>query len=97
MPSSPGYKRNYKQEYKTTHSSAKAKKQRAARNKARAMKGSPSGKDVDHKTPLKNGGSNSKKNLQVKSVKSNRSAGGKMGNKAGKAAGGRKGMKKRWG
>ena len=34
MPSSPGYVRNYKQEYATSHSSKKAKKQRARNNKA---------------------------------------------------------------
>ena len=35
MPSSPNYKRNYKQEYKNQQSSTKAKKDRAGRNKAR--------------------------------------------------------------
>ena len=33
-PSSPGYVRKYKQEYATSHSSKKAKKQRARNNKA---------------------------------------------------------------
>ena len=76
------------------------KKARAARNKARreavrdgrAKKGD--GKDVDHKKPLKNGGSTAKSNTRVVSAKSNRSAGGKMGDKAGKARGGRKGGRK---
>ena len=72
------------------------KKNRAARNKARAeavkdgrvKKGD--GKDIDHKRSLKSGGSNSKSNTRVLSAKKNRSAGGKTGSKAGKAAGGRK-------
>ena len=34
MPSSPNYKRDYKDEYKKHHSSPKAKADRAARNKA---------------------------------------------------------------
>lgn len=76
------------------------KKARAARNKARrqAMKEGRvrkgDGKDVDHKVPLKNGGSTNKSNTRVQSAKTNRSAGGKMGNKAGKARGGRKGGRK---
>lgn len=51
MPSSPGYKRDYKQEYKTSHASAKAKKQRARNNKANRDKGTygnGDGKDVAH-------------------------------------------------
>jgi hypothetical protein len=95
MPSSSGYKRNYSQEYKTTHSSAKAKKERAKRNAARKKMGSPAGKDIDHKKGVAAG--NSKANLRTRTVRANRAAGGKKGNKAGKAAGGRKGMAKRWG
>jgi hypothetical protein len=79
MPSSPNYKRDYKQEYKTQHSSALAKKQRAARNKARRQmmaEGKVSkgdGKDVDHIRPLSKGGSTSKKNLRVTPASKNRS------------------------
>jgi 5-methylcytosine-specific restriction endonuclease McrA len=70
-------KRNYKQEYKKTHSSPKAVKQRSLRNKARrkmaklglVKKGD--GKHVDHIKPLSRGGSNGKKNLRVISAKSN--------------------------
>ena len=73
------------------------KKARAERNKARRQaeregkvkKGD--GKDVDHKRPIKNGGKTTPGNTRVRSAKSNRSAGGKMGNRAGKARGGRKG------
>ena len=74
--------RNYKDEYKKHQSSDKAKKQRAARNKARreaiadgrAVKGD--GKDIDHKKPLRSGGSTKKSNTKVATRKSNRSANG---------------------
>jgi hypothetical protein len=82
------------------NSKPEQKKNRAARNKARramekkgkVRKGD--GKDVGHKTALKNGGSKSTKNTKVQSQKSNRSHGGKIGDKKKKAAGGRKGGKK---
>lgn len=67
------------QEYKTQHSSTKAKKQRAARNKARSIMESAGkvtrgdGKDVDHKKPLSKGGSTRKSNLRVVSSSTNRS------------------------
>ena len=95
MPSAPGYKRNYKQEYsKSSQSSTKAKKDRAARNKARAAaikKGTVKKGDkidVGHTTAMKNGGR--KSSSYVKSRSANRSHGGKIGSKAGKAAGARK-------
>lgn len=61
MPSSPGYKRDYKQEKKTSDARGE-KPKRAARNKTRRLaekaglvhKGD--GKDVDHKKPLDKGG-----------------------------------------
>ena len=101
MPSSPGYKRNLKQEAKTDKARggpAKRKKRNAAR---RAMakkvgKAALKGKDVGHKKSLKSGGSNGPKNTKVQSRKSNRSHGGKIGDRGGKAAGGRKGMASRW-
>lgn len=88
--------RDYKREYETYHSKPKAKKDRAARNKARRAaekagrvhKGD--GKDVGHKKALKHGGSRSTSNTKVQSRFTNRSHGGKIGNKAGKARGGRK-------
>lgn len=75
MPSSPNYKRNYKDEYKKHHSSDKAKKDRAARNKASRAKGQ-AGKDVDHKVPLRSGGSKSLSNTRVMSRSANRSNNG---------------------
>ena len=75
MPSSPGYKRNYKDEYQKHHSSAEAKKARAARNKAARAKGKP-GMDVDHKKPLRNGGSTSLSNTRLRTRSSNRAANG---------------------
>jgi hypothetical protein len=77
MPSSPGYKRNYKKEYENYHSSTEQKKRRASRNAARrtleksgsVRKGD--GKDVDHKSG--NPKNNKRSNLSVKSKSSNRS------------------------
>ena len=78
MPSSPGYKRDYKQEW------AKAKKRgegedNAQRHRARYGmekdgKVHPNdGKDVGHMTAVKRGGSNAPSNLRVQSVAENRS------------------------
>ena len=75
MPSSPGYKRDYKAEYKAHHSSPQAKKDRAARNKAAADKG-VAGKDVDHKKPLRSGGSTSSSNTRVRDRSANRADNG---------------------
>lgn len=78
MPSSPGYKRNYKQEVKTANARGDIPK-RDARNKARAelmkegLVHKGDGKDVDHTKPLGQGGSNSRSNLRVTSESSNRS------------------------
>lgn len=72
------------------NSTPKAKKDRAARNKARAQatkagkvkKGD--GKDVDHKRPLRSGGSTKASNTRVRSQKANRSDNGsKKGMKRG--------------
>jgi len=77
MPSSKNYKRDYRREYKVSHSSPEEKKKRASRNAARAKmekagkvrKGD--GKDVDHKNS--NPKDNSKGNLRVQSKSANRS------------------------
>jgi len=77
------------------NSQPEQKKNRAARNKARrhaenggrVKKGD--GKDVGHKNALKSGGSKDTSNTRVQSVNSNRSHGGRIGDKEGKARGGR--------
>lgn len=101
MPSSKNYKRDYKQEGKTAKKRGEtgvgSKSKDATRHRARrklekegkVKKGD--GKHVDHKKPLKSGGSNKRSNLRVRSAKANSSAGGKAGNRKGKAAGARKG------
>lgn len=100
MPSSKNYVRDLKQERKTAiargETSVGSKSKDATRHRARrALEKKigpiPSNKDVDHKKSLKSGGSNSTSNLKVSSQSENRSKGGKSGNRAGKAAGGRKG------
>lgn len=71
-------KRNYEVEYQTYHAKPEQKKNRAQRNAARrelmaegrVHKGD--GKDVDHKKPIRAGGSNAKSNLRVTSVSKNR-------------------------
>ena len=74
------------------NSTAKAKKDRAKRNQARreaekdgrVTKGD--GKDVDHKTPLRSGGSNKKSNTRVRSRSANRADNGKTGGRKRKGA-----------
>ena len=74
----PANKRNYAQEYKDFHGKPEEIKKRAQRVKARRMlekEGAVSkgdGKDVDHKKPLRSGGTTARSNLRVRSVKSNR-------------------------
>lgn len=78
MPSSPGYKRDYKQETKTSNARGE-KPKRAARNRARykleklGMVYKGDGKDVDHKTPVSKGGGNARSNLRVVDDNKNRS------------------------
>jgi 5-methylcytosine-specific restriction endonuclease McrA len=70
--------RNYKQEEKYEDSPEQVKN-RVARNKARrdAIKAGKvkkgDGKEVDHVIPLSKGGTNTAKNLRVKSASANRS------------------------
>lgn len=77
MPSSPGYVRDYKQEY--NQEDRERRKLRAMRNRARrelAKEGKVhvgDGKDVNHINPLSKGGSNSRKNLNVVDDNKNRS------------------------
>lgn len=71
--------RNYKSEYENFHGKPEEIKKRAERVKARRMmektgavtKGD--GKDVDHKKPLRSGGTTTKSNLRVRSRSANRS------------------------
>lgn len=79
MPSSPNYVRDYAQEKKTSDARGE-KPKRAARNRARremqhlGMVHKGDGKDVDHKTPLGEGGAPTKlSNLRVESAHANRS------------------------
>lgn len=83
MPSSPGYRRNYSQEYKTAKArgevgtggdSDNAKRLKLRRQMVKAGRVSKGdGKDVDHKKPLSKGGSNSMSNARVRSPGTNRS------------------------
>ena len=74
-----GARERSKEYYEKYHASPEAKKDRAARNKARrkAMKEGRvkkgDGKELDHKVPLSKGGSRSTSNTRVVSRKTNRS------------------------
>lgn len=76
-------KRNYKREYKLFHGKPSQIKKRAKRVTARRRmeaKGKVhkgDGKDVDHKKPLRNGGTNGESNLRIRSKSDNRSDNGK--------------------
>jgi hypothetical protein len=64
------------------NSTKKAKEDRAKRNKVRRQANASGrtrkgdGKDIDHKKPLRSGGSNSKKNTRVVSKSANRARNG---------------------
>lgn len=70
--------RDYKKEYRDYHGTPEQIANRSARNSARRTmakavgKSALKGKDVDHKKPLSQGGSNARSNLQVLSVRENR-------------------------
>lgn len=78
--------RDYKKEYARYQGRPSQIKKRAERNHARLLmikkvgRKALDGKDVDHKHPLRNGGSNKLNNLRIRSVASNR---GDNGHKAG--------------
>ena len=75
--------RNYKREYETFHGKPEQRKRRSKRvlarrkleKEGRVSKGD--GKDVDHKKPLRHGGTNNDSNLQVRDKSSNRAENGK--------------------
>lgn len=70
--------RDYKAERAKFGSSPKALADNVKRIQARRImrkklgSAAIAGKDIDHKTPLKNGGTNATSNLRVRSVKANR-------------------------
>ena len=78
-------KRDYKKEYQSYHSKPEQRKNRSKRTVARRQaekdgrvkKGD--GKDLDHKKPLRSGGSNAKSNTRVRSRSANRADNGKRG------------------
>ena len=75
--------RNYKREYETFHGKPEQRKRRSKRvlarrkleKEGRVSKGD--GKDVDHKKPLRHGGTNNDCNLRVRDKSSNRAENGK--------------------
>ncbi len=75
MPSSPGYKRNYKKEYANYHGKPTQVKNRttrgAARNKLKKAGVAVTGKDVSHRNG--NPRDNRRGNLAVKPASKNRS------------------------
>lgn len=105
MPSSKNYIRNLRQERLTAiargetsigSNSSDAKRHRARRAMEKKLGHKlPSNVDVDHKKPLKSGGSSDLANLRLRKPSENRSDGGKIGNSKGKADGARKGHKSR--
>jgi 5-methylcytosine-specific restriction endonuclease McrA len=80
--------RNYSREYQAFQASPQQKKDRAARNKARAeaMKEGKVSKgddrEINHKVPLARGGSNAKSNQEVVSRTENRKQGKKLKSEA---------------
>jgi hypothetical protein len=70
--------RDYKAEYARFHGKPAEIAKRAKRNAAHAAMekthgvAALTGKDIDHRKPLRNGGSNAKSNLRVSSVHRNR-------------------------
>ena len=76
---SRGRVRDYKKEYKRDHSSKEDIRNRSCRNKARRAAGLKKGdtREVDHKKPLKKGGSCGRGNTRVVSRRTNRKKGAK--------------------
>lgn len=70
MSSNPKAKRDYRKEYDTYQGKPEQIANRAERNKARAEYEKANGKlpskvDVDHKTPMKAGGTSAKDNMRA--------------------------------
>lgn len=66
--------RDYKREYAQYHSKPQRVAERSQRNQARRIVGLKKGdpREVDHKNPISNGGSNSRSNLRAVSLQENR-------------------------
>jgi hypothetical protein len=81
MPSSDNYVRDYKQEYRTakgrgevgTGSDSGNAQRKRLRRKALKLGMVKPGQDLDHKTPLSKGGSNTLKNARATTPSENRS------------------------
>ena len=74
---------DYKKAYRKYHSSKKAKKQRAQRNRiGRLLKNHgievPKGHEIDHITPISNGGGNNISNIRIIPRSKNRALGQKI-------------------
>lgn len=81
MPSSPGYKRDYKTERATAKRRGEtddnaARKQARRDMEKKGLVREHDGKDVDHKKMLSEGGGTGKENLRVISTAKNRSRNG---------------------
>ena len=80
MPSSPGYRRDLKEEYKDQKargdvggSDSPNSQRKRARRKALKMGMVKKGQDLDHKKPISKGGGNAVSNLRATSPSENRS------------------------
>jgi 5-methylcytosine-specific restriction endonuclease McrA len=90
MPKPRNYTRERLNETEARKEARKARgRARYAMQKAGKVK-KGDGKTVEHKKPLSKGGTNARKNLSIKSNSANSRDGGRMGNRAGKARGGRR-------
>lgn len=82
--------RDYKREYEKYHGRPEQIKQRAERVKAQRLidktgvdrnkngkADAREGKDIDHKRPLRSGGTSARNNLRIRSVKANRGENGR--------------------
>lgn len=80
MPSSPGYKRDYKQEGKTAKARGEVAdsntRHKARRTYEKAHGDLPTSVEVDHKKHLASGGSNDLSNLRARSKSANRADNG---------------------
>lgn len=80
MPSSPNYKRNYKQEYKTSLARGEDKgnslRHKARREYEKIHGDLPTTTEVDHKKHVATGGTNAPSNLRARPESANRADNG---------------------